>query len=414
MRCSFFRAFVTQLKRSFRLLPAALVATAFLCLAIGCFAFFVLKTDSESEEKSFLRVAYVGSLSDYMGINLDSVVNLVSEQFGVTVEKLSKEDAESEMFMGHLTTYLIFPDGFVESVDDGSNDRKITYVTAEGEKGIAGTILSESIDSVSDIMTTSQSAFYAAYDFLTANNRRDMYYDAGATMEELMLRSIMGVMDSSEVETVGVSNGLSFKGYYTCAVILIYVSLSGLGAVAFFTNRNTEFQRIIRRSGQNEVKQVFQEFFAFIMLEFMCGLVLYFSLKFCISKGYLQVTEFGRYPVQAYKRFVLRVIPSALMLYSFQFLFYELIENTISAVLVQFIAAVSLGYISGFYYPIDFLPNEITKFSRFLPTGVAFRYISGEMASENAALWVGLLIAYFAVFMALSVLIRLVRLRRDV
>ncbi len=65
------------------MLPASLVATVFLCLSIGVFAFGVIKSNSESEEKSLLRVAYVGELSEYMGINLDSVINIISEEFGV-------------------------------------------------------------------------------------------------------------------------------------------------------------------------------------------------------------------------------------------------------------------------------------------------------------------------------------------
>ncbi len=413
MKCSFFKSLLTQLKRSICLLPAAIVATVFLCTAIGIFSFCVLKTDSESEEKSMLRVAYVGDVSEYMGININSVINLVSEQFGVSLEKMTEEEARTEMLLGHLTTYIIFPDGFVESVDKGDNDKKIRYVTSEGEKGISGIILSESVDSVSELMTSSQSSFYAAFDFLKAAGRRDLYYDAGTELEASMAKAIIGVINAADVKTVGVSNGLTFTGYYLCAAILIFISLSGIGAVAFFTNRSREYQRIIRRSGQNEFKQVAAEFLSFLLIQFVCCIIIFVVLRICIGKGILNVHELGKNPVKAFDRFAMKVVPVAVTLYAMQFLVYELMESTLSAIISQFIVAVALGYISGYYYPMDFLPEELTSVTRYLPTGVAFLDISGELSNHADLLEKLMLFMYFAAFITLAVLLRCLRMHRD-
>ncbi len=413
MKCSFFKSLLVQMKRAICLLPAALVATAFLCTAIGIFSYCVLKSDSESERKSMLRVAYVGDISEYMGINIDSVINLVSEQFGVSLERMTEEEAKSEMLLGHLTTYVVFPDGFVESVDKGDNDKKIKYVTADGEIGISGILLSESVDSVSELMTTSQSAFYAAFDFLKAAGRRDLYYDAGDALEASMARAIVGVINAAEVKTVGVSNGLSFTGYYLCAAILIFISLSGMGAVAFFTNRSREYQRIIRRSGQNELMQILAEFISFLFIQLMGCFIIYIVLRTCIGKGVLHVPELGKYPVKAFDSFVLEAVPVAIALYSMQFLIYEMMESTISAIVAQFTVAVAMGYVSGYYYPMDFLPDKLTTVTRYLPTGVAFTDLSDELSRHSNTLEKLLLLMYCAAFITLSVLIRCFRMHKD-
>lgn len=413
MRCSFPKLFLTQLKRAAHVLPAAVPAALFLCLAIGIFAFGVLKTNSESEEKSMLRVAYVGELSDYMGFNVDSVINVVSEQFGVTLEGLTEEEAKREMLLGHLTTYIVFPKGFVESVDSGDNNLRITYVTAEGEKGIAGTLLSESLDSVSKLMTTSQGTFYSAYDFLKDAGRRDLYYDAGAALEEAMVRAISGVINATEVQTVGVSNGIGFTGYYFCSVILIFISLSGIGAVAFFTNRSNEFQRSMRRSGQNEIKQIVQEFVSFLLIQIIGNLIIYFALYIVVSKDILYVPELGRHPIKALNSFGIKMVPVVLALYALQFLIYELMESTISAVLAQFITAIALGYISGFYYPMDFMPEQLTNATRILPTGLALRQATGALAGNGTKEYALGLLVYTIVFLGLAAVIRHKRLTLD-
>lgn len=413
MKCSFFKALFLQFKRAIRMLPASLVATVFLCLSIGVFAFGIIKSNSESEEKSLLRVAYVGELSEYMGINLDSVINIISEEFGVTLEQMTEEEAKKEMYLGHLSTYVIFPEGFVGSIDEGRNDLKITYVTSEGNRGIASIILSESLDSVSEIMTSSQGTFYSLYDFLKANGKRELYFDASTDLENAMINSIIGIIGASAIETVGVSNGISFTGYYLCAAILIFVSLSGIGSAAFFTNRNNEFQRIARRNGQNEVFQVIQEFLCFLFIQFVCSLFVYFTLFFAIKKGIFVTPELGRNPIKVFNLFAFRVLTSGLCLYSMQFLIYEIMESTLSAVLTQFLAAIALGYISGFYYPMAFLPEKLTNITKYTPTGASLMAVTRNLSGNPDLLFTVILVGYMILFLSISVLIRHYKITLD-
>ena len=100
------------------------------------------------------------------------------------------------------------------------------------------------------------------------------------------------------------------------------------------------------------------------------------------------------------------------MITAFQFLLYQLSDSLVSGVLMQFVSAVLLGYVSGCFYPISFFPRAIRTFSGLLPSGIAREYLSSLLAGKGSAAEVVPIAVCFAVFIALSVLVRGYRIRR--
>ena len=96
-----------------------------------------------------------------------------------------------------------------------------------------------------------------------------------------------------------------------------------------------------------------------------------------------------------------------------QFLLYELSQGVIQSVLLQFLTAMALGYVSGCLYPIRFFPEWMQQAAQWLPTGCAVTFLGAGLtrrAAPAAALGLAL---YTALFAAAAIWLRRRRLAQS-
>ena len=111
--------------------------------------------------------------------------------------------------------------------------------------------------------------------------------------------------------------------------------------------------------------------------------------------------------------FMLRMLPVILMITSMHMAVYELIDSVIGAVLLEFLLAFGLGYISGCFYPLYFFPEALQEISQWLPCGAGFSYARKILGNGNILPDMALCLGYFAVFTGVSVLARRARMAGD-
>ncbi len=411
MNLGFIKLFRLNCKRAVYSISAVASFTCLLCIAAGIFLTAVFSYRNDREEAHPYSVVYVGDISGYMGVNVESVTEAVSDSFGADLTKMSLEDAKRELLLGHISTYIVFPEGFIEAVDRGDNEKKIIYVTAEGERGLSGMVLSESLSGISRLVTTTQNAYTSAYLYLKSIGREDLYNGVSEKLDKSLIGTILGLMNSSELKTVGVSNGLSFTGYYICAVTVLFTSLLGIGAASFFGGREKSALLYEKRDGGTATKQVISEFLAFSLLMLISFLFISGLMLLCVGSGFFKVNELGKNPVGALIKLLMTSLPAVVMLYAAEYLIYELFKDTVGSVMAQFMVFIVLGFASGYFYPQAFLPEALVRFSSFLPTGAALNLVISEMAGNTDVRAFVLNMAYLAVFLFISILLRERRLR---
>ena len=111
--------------------------------------------------------------------------------------------------------------------------------------------------------------------------------------------------------------------------------------------------------------------------------------------------------------FALLMAPAAAMISSMQIFLYECVEGTVGGVLLQFVTAVSISYISGYFYPSGFFPQTLQKIALALPGGVAFTYAKRAYAGNAGTEHVLPVLAYTLLFVALCSVVRKIRLGGD-
>lgn len=403
-----FSYFQMQLKRMYKVLPVLLVVNL---LACGCMGLLVAKllTDGVlSENSRKFQIGVVGEFGDsYLGLQFYTLIqSLDDSRFIIDLQELTEKEAARGLRRGELSAYLRLPDGLLGALDSGVNDVYITYVAGGGQKGIAGTLAVELVDVASTLVTRSQSAVFGMQRVLITQERGNEWENA---TQKLCLRLVEIVLNRTklcEVEVLGMANGLSTEGYYFCSVLIIFLLMAGINNSSLFINRSRELEKIMSAKGVGVFFQVIGEYLAYVCLTILYMAGIFLLLNFVLRRGYLELPEWERMGAEALPEFFLKFMPVAAMIAAMQFLLYEMMSGIVSSVLMQFVCCISMGYVSGCFYPAAFFPDVLQKIGELLPTGAALHYVNECFVGNVSVAGRMGIFFYLLLFLGLSVFFR--------
>lgn len=412
MRMKTFRIyFQTQVKRALKVCPAVIFATFLLCGSVCLVLGLFLETDASKENKQKMQIGVVGDISDsYLGFGIYALQHLDSSRFAIDFHNMSEEEARSRMESGELSAYVRIPDGFVDSVVNGEN-KPLTYVVSNGQTGVGAVIMNELVDTISGLITESQNAIYGMQKFMLDNETEADFWEATDELNIRYIDFILNRTDLYRLETVGISKDLSMAGYYLCGVLILFFLLWGISGCTLFAQKDKSLSKLLASKGRGADVQVFGEYLAYLLLMLLSlvGVAAVLVLAVCLT-GFT-VPEWEKAKLSESVIFILKQIPVALAISAFQFFLYELSDGIVGVVILQFLSAVCLGYLSGCLYPLNFFPESIQRLAAVLPTGAALSYADKTLLKRHAAGETILLLLYFTIFIGLSVLIRNRRLK---
>lgn len=391
--------FYVQIKRVIKLLPSILAISLFMYLSMGMIACVFMEDYSNSSDKQKYQIGVVGDLSDtYLGFGIKAVKLLDDSRFMIDFHFISEKKAKEGLLNGKLTAYIIVPEGFVDSIIYGRNDKQIIFVASEGQRGIADILMEELSAVVSVLVTHSQSAIYGMQHILRAENKTDIWNEATNELNLKLIRLVLNRTDLCKKEILGVSNGLSTLDFYLCSFMLFFMSLSGITCIPLFSRRNGELQRIAASKRVRAFWQVISEYLSYIVVTLLIMIELFMILFFMSLVDELEL--------------LITLFPIVLMISAMQFFYYELTTGIVSSILLQFISSVGMAYISGYFYPASFLPKVMQKIGEKLPTGIALRYMGGRAQHSDTMLLLMEIFLYIILFIGASILIRKYRIQR--
>lgn len=410
MRAAYFLA---QLRRVRKLAPAQLAADILICACTGVLAFLLVAQGTFAAGGTRYRIGMVGDLSDsYLGFGIAALQEMDDSRFMIELVGMSEEEAEEAFSRGDLYAVMRVPDGLMESVVSGENDRLITYTAAEGQKGLGTMVMGEITDIASILVTSSQSAIYAMQRMLIDQGRRD---EVGREMDRLNLSLIKLVLSRSgfeEVELLGYADGLSMELYYFCRAHLLFLLLSGLLNCAFFARRNAALGRFLKARGVGAVRQILSEYLAYLCLVLMGLLILCLPLAFFLEGEQILIPEWEGMGASPFLGFARALLPAAVLFAALQFFLFEAAEGIVNGILLQFFCGVGLGYLAGYFYPAAFFPERMRTIGAALPSGAAARFVEESLFGRASVGASAAVFVWLAVFFALAVLVRRGRIGR--
>ena len=404
--------FFLQLKRCMRFLPFVLIISLLLCAGLGILMNFIFVANGNSEENKKITIGAVGDTdSSYLSFGLEAIKTFDSSRFSVNIVEMSEEAARRALERGEISAYIIIPEGFVDDMVNGEVGT-ISYVSSDGAVNIASLFKEEVTHMISDFAVYSQKGIFGLYDLLYESDIRSdsSYYDK-LTLKYFSL--ILGRTSMINTKNIGVSDSLSFVGYMCCGIVIFLMLLCGICACPLFIRTDMSLPRVLSASRRGAFLQISGEYFGYFCM-MLCNFAAIFIAVMLIAEDSLTlIPEFESFSRRELFRLSVKLIPAVLVICALQFFLFEVSSGVVGGVLLQFVSAISLGYISGCFYPSSFFPRTIQTVARFTPPDVARRYMGKLLLAGDASAEMLTLIVMFCLLFFASVLVRLYRIRKQ-
>lgn len=403
-----------QLKRFFRLFPFVLIMSIVLCTAAGLALGKMIRDDRTSDQKKIMRIGIAGDTSNkHLQYGITAVQQTDVTQYSVEFVPLEEDEAKKEFDAGNIVSYVVIPEGFMEDAINGEVG-KIKYVTSGGTVGFDTKITSELMKAVASLIFDAQRALHAVEEVAIDKGAED--YDIRVLAREgsySLIDTIIRRSELFEVEEVGVSGSSSEESALVCGILVLFLLLWGITCCMILSVKDDAMSRVLYSKGVGPKTQVASEYFAYFL--FMAAtLVILTSAALLILRltGAAlpeAITVVLKNPVSVVFGLLLPILAISAM----QFFLYEVVNGVVNGVLVQFLCAVGLGYISGCLYPAYFFPEAVQKVTSYLPAGAARLYLSGVVDGKPPLVGTLILLGYFALFLILSAAVRRARIKSE-
>lgn len=402
-----------QMKRMLRLLPVLFVAVLATLGILGLCAAVLLYGGSRAEGKVKFRIGMVGDLSDsYLGFGISAVQAMDDSRFVVDLIPMEEEEAFSSLRRGELSSCLLVPDGLLDSIVRGRNDRLITCISSEGQQGFESILGEELADIVSVLVTRSQSAVFGMQRVMRNHDRGAEVAEATERMDLKLLDIVLARTGLYDMEELGISGGLSAAGYYLGAFLVFFLLLLGIHGSPLLVRRSRALPELMKSRGIGAPGQVLGEYAAFACMNLICFALVFLAVGVVLKGGYIRIEEWGGLETEFLRELFPAVLPVALMLSAMEFWLYELVTGVVGSLMLQFVCSISMAYLAGVFYPSSFFPETMQTLGRLLPAGAAMRYMQAGILGELSPMAAIPVLLYLFLFLGLSVLTRDLRVER--
>ena len=230
-----------------KIFPRQAVINLLVFLCVGVLMLVFIRDGLLAQDGQKYRIGLVGDMANsYLGFGVTALQSLDDSRFMIELVTMTDEEAREAFEKEELYAIVQIPEGMMESIESGANDKRISYIAAEGQKGIGTVVMGQIVDVASTLVTRSQSAVFGLQSIMLEYGMQDVFWEATNGLNLLLIELVVNRSGLYDVEVLGIANGLSIEGYYFCAIILLLLLLSGINNSSLFTHKQTDLPRIGR------------------------------------------------------------------------------------------------------------------------------------------------------------------------
>lgn len=396
-----------QLKRGIKQLPKAIAFTLILLLAALVLCSVLLSQNANSEKNTMLKVAITGDTDNtFLQLGILAVKEFDSSNTYVEFITTTEDEAMTGLKGGKYSGIVLVPDDFMDAVMNGGKI-ELKYVTRNSPVALGPLLSNEVVQTASELVGETLTGVIAVQ---KAAKENDLTEDMDQLVENINIRYVSYVLDRDELYEVsytGINDGLSFGGYYVCGILFLLILLIGITSAPMMVRDNSSLPRLARARGIGIYKQIFGEYLGFALAPTIIMTLIMLVLSITTSIVTLPIIELQNVYISS----ALQLLPVILMVCALQMLLYECATGIITGVILQFITAIALAYISGCFYPPYYFPQAIQTIASLLPGGVALDYIA--CIFNGSPLNALPLLGYTILLLLLAGVIRYLRLRGE-
>lgn len=400
----------TRLKCTLKACPAILSITAIMILLLLITASALISNAASDESKQKTHVGMVGDFSNtYLDVGMYALQNFDDSRFIVDLIQMDEETAQKSLRNGEISCYVVIPNDFADGLMSGENV-PIKYVSLNEPVGINTALMNEVVNVISGLITESQSAVYGMQKIAHTTGFEDDMWEKIKDLDIRYIKFIMSRSDILEIQQLGIADSITTGGYYVCGMITIFLLLWGIACSPLLVKRCMTLPRFMKSQGYSVISQIFSEYFAYFLFSLGTVLILVLTASIFLQNNSVGIKELVGMDVLQSIFFVIKIIPVIAMITAMQLFLYELVNGVIGSVLLQFITALGMAYISGCLYPSYFFPEGVQCIGRLLPSGEGFAYIRQSLVYMPELRELVIVLCYCLLFLILVIITRSCRM----
>lgn len=361
--------------------PGILAGIFVISLLLGGLFFVYRQNQEHSRASSVLQIGIAAQEQEpYVDWMISAIENMQSLEFNCHFTRLSPESSEEKLHRGELDAIFIIPKNYIASLIQG-NENPLIIRFGTSDTTIAGFLVKQIGAAASRLMINTQAGIYTMKEIYQKEHLADASSDE-LTLNLKYLDTILHRDQLISVEEVTAKSGLNGSSALFSSAILLFLLFCGLVCPDILRPESKSLQEKLFLSGIRSFHQLLLRYLALVLL-FSC---LYLMLSLAFSAWIsLSGQTFSDPLPQNFRSWLgcfLQLYPLVFPVCALIQFVYELIQNKIFGVLFLFFLIVIMGYLSGCFYPLSWLPSGVQQFSVFLPVRHMLDFTAGCLSGN--------------------------------
>lgn len=314
----------------------------------------------------------------HYSLALGMVSNMESLSSMVTIKQTTSEDeAKAMLDSGEVKAAVIIPEGMIHTIMSGTNDlpARIIY---PGEPSIETVIFRQIVDSLSQMVASSQTGVYALYEIYNDFDATEKQQDkANTQLNDLYINSVLernalfqivgsdskenNLLDEEVSSDTTPATDFVLVGYLCSGLALLFL-LSGINLCFFFVVPNRAVLPALSRLGLSDSFCLLADFFAAVICQWLI-----FSIG-CLLIGTIGSTA-HIVPVFLIGRAIVSCFVCAFFSCALELFICRICHGKQACMITTFAVSLLVMYASGCLIPSAFLPDMLRRISAALPGG---------------------------------------------
>lgn len=102
------------------------------CLCVGVLAAVFLRDGILAGDSQKYRIGVVGDLSSsYLGFGITAIQSLDDSRLMIELVTMTEKEAEESFMRGELYAIVELPEGMMDAIESGRNDKPISYIASQ-------------------------------------------------------------------------------------------------------------------------------------------------------------------------------------------------------------------------------------------------------------------------------------------
>ena len=402
--------FQMEIKRMLRSLPGIILGSLLLILLLAGTFWLCQESTRNPAQKKNISVGIVAREGEpFIDWMIDAVSQMKNTKYACRFKRLTEKEATRQMSQGKLNVIFLIPRNYVASIIRGEN-KHVTIRFSQGQTTIVSFLLRELCTAASSFILNSEAGIYTMQDYYRERRLPRASKDE-LTLNIAYIKEIARLERGVKLEEVKIPASYPQAARFLVSGITLFFFLWGIAYGNLLTSQNHAFQQKLRLFSLGYPLQVILRNLAFLLVNALgFAILLLPAYLLCRWQGIALPDLLPTRPEFLWL-FGASLLPILWMAASFIQWVYEAAEDRLGGAVFLFLSTLLLAFMSGCFYPLDYLPLFIQRLARALPLYHGVEYGLSCLYGNPSPAHLVWTLGYGGAFLCITMLWRNFRMR---